>query len=695
MEKFKLNNSQENAAYAFKNFLNSKEQVMMLKGAAGTGKTTLVKEFLRILGEVGRGCVLMAPTGRAAFIIGSKTEQAASTIHRAIYSLRGIRPAVNGVDDENSDVDLHSRFTLRKNKDTHDTVYIVDEASMVSDTFADNEAFSFGSGRLLNDLMEYAGGRKVVFVGDYAQLPPVGMNFSPALDKSYVEDMFNCEVVEVTLREVLRQAEGSMMLENADRIRESIEKKTFIEFGLRDGNDTEAVDDDLLRPYYAQSETAPDIHSAIITYSNRQALHYNQAIRRHYFGEDAERLQEGDLLMIARNNYAYQHELFNGNIVKVASCAPDDEVESRTVRVKIGADRVESVELKFRKAVIMFNAFGRRVELSVKLLDNFLDEPGSALGGTLARALMVDFERRLPKDIQDNLPRLKRLLRGKAPLSADDSQMNERYLKLLLTDEYYNAVVCKYGYALTCHKAQGGEWKKVFVDMSRFGGTANEDYFRWAYTALTRASEKIRHYRSPDFNYISSLVVEKIQKSDNIRVSTYAESGKDFLTARFERMAQLAAQNSIEVSQDLSCEYQHRVTFTASDGQSATFSLWYNKKGYSNKMTLLKASSEEFAGVGREIIDRSYVPLKVPFKAAGRPFAEKLTSYLKSLFEELDISLLDITQEHYQDVFHVKTDGVAKICLHFTDKGNYTYMKLISSLGEADEKLEAFRKHFV
>lgn len=688
-----LTNSQQAAIDAFRSFLSGATQVFMLKGAAGTGKTTLLMEFLEILKEQKREFGLMAPTGRAAHILGAKTGNAAYTIHRSIYSLASVKSNSQNKESEDNG-GLHARFGLKNNDSELNTVYIVDESSMVSDSFSENEAFSFGSGKLLSDLFVFANGRKIVFVGDYAQLPPIGMNFSPALDRDYVEKTFDCKVEEYTLRGVMRQLDDSMMLSNASKIRDSIEKKTFMEFKLDDGFDTVSENDNLLTPYFRLSESKPCVKAAIITYSNRQALQYNLAIRRHYFGETAPRLKSGDLLMIARNNYAHEVELFNGNIVQVESCVDDSEVESRIVRVKLGKDRIESVVLKFRKATIRLGVNGIPGYINISLLDNFLDSPDGVINGLLSRALVVDFENRLPSNIKENLSAIKRLLQANANLSLEQQQIYDSYIHYLQRDPYYNSVICKYGYAMTCHKAQGGEWDNIFVDMCRFGGTANEDYFRWAYTAITRASKKLWHYRSPDFNYISNLVVEKIQISNNLKVSVYS-ADNDFCQSRFQRIRAICDKVGIRVSEDKSRQYQHWITFSDTTGQIAVFSLWYNAKGYSNKDLLQKSSNEDFTSLCNKIIADSFASDIVPYSAPERPFAEKLVSFIKSQLEELDIQLLNITQEKYQDVFHLKTDGFAKVAFFYTDKGNYTYMRLQSTLGENDTKLEELRNRFI
>ena len=690
---FQYTISQLSAISAFREFLDGDGQVFMLKGAAGTGKTTLVSEFLRILESQKREVALMAPTGRAAYIIGNKTGHPAFTIHRTIYGLSKLKSTSHNKEGED-DGGLHLRFGLKGNNDSPGAVYIVDESSMVSDAFSENEAFSFGSGCVLSDLMAYARGRKVVFIGDYAQLPPIGMNFSPALDREYMEQKFGCNVKEVVLREVLRQSGDGVMLTNATRIRDSIENKSFVEFRLENGFDSVEEYDNLLKPYYQLSPDKPAVKAAVIAYSNRQALDYNLAIRRHYYGSAAPRLKGGDLLMICRNNYSYDYELFNGNIVQVEACQPDCEVIQREVRVKISKDRIETVVLRFRKATIRFAAGGSPVSLNVMLLDNFLDDPSGSVGGLLSRALIVDFNNRLPERLKSRHNEIRRLLRTKEKLTIEQQELCENYANLLSKDPYYNAVICKYGYAMTCHKAQGGEWDNVFVDMCRFGGTANEAYFRWAYTALTRASKRIWRFRSPDFNYISNLVVEEIKLSANIKVSNYAD-GADFLDVRLRRIAKLAGEAGLKVTEDRSKRFQHLVTFGDADGNAATFQLWYNAKGYSAKDILISSTSEELSSLCATLVEESYVPDSVPFAAPDRPFAEKLVAFVRSQLSELGIRLLDITRENYQDVFHLKTDGIAQVGLCYTSKGNYTYMRLASSLGPQDTKLQALRERFI
>lgn len=699
MTDFTLTSSQREAVAAFRDFLGSDAQVFMLKGAAGTGKTTLVTEFLKLLEDEGRDFGLMAPTGRAAYIIAAKTGKPAFTIHRSIYSFSNLKPVSAAEVDADVDGAVSLRYSLKVNSSPLSTVYIVDESSMVSDKASENEAFSFGSGCLLSDLFKYASGRKIIFVGDYAQLPPVGMNSSPALDKDYIERKFGCGVAEIMLREVMRQSEGSVMLANAAKIRDSIERKTFVEFKLDDVTDSKREDADLLAPYYRLSASAPSAKAAIIAYSNKQAADYNFAVRRHYYGVDAPRLRSGDLLMVCRNNYSFELELFNGNIVQVEACQPDAEVIRRHVGVKVGKGRIEYVDLAFRKATIRFAACGKPVSLNVMLLDNFLDDRSGAVGGLLAQALIVDFNNRLPAPVKEHINEIRRWLKSKEILTLRQRELRDIYVNLLCHDPYYNSLICKYGYAMTCHKAQGGEWDNVFVDMCRFGGTSNENYFRWAYTALTRASRMLWHFHAPEFDYISNLVVEEIKPAPKIKVSIYAGEG-NFLDARFARIRRCAEKLGLSVAEDRSKSYQHIVKFAGGDSDYAEFQLWYGAKGYSArginaKDALLSASSEEFAAQCVPLVDESLAPESVPFAAPGRPFAEKLVAFVRSQLEETGIQLLDIAGESYQDVFHLKADGLAQIGFFYTDKGNYTYMWLTGSLGQDDQKLQALRERFL
>lgn len=514
-----LTESQKAALNEFEQFLDSEEeQVFVLNGAAGTGKTTLLKLMVDMT-LANRGAEshisLMAPTGRAAMILSSKTGREARTIHSTIYGLEGEEYATETpkrrrkVGKENADpVGIKLLFGLRGAGGMFPRkVNFVDEASMISNTYSDNEVFKFGTGYLLNDLMNSITGQKVVFVGDMAQLPPVGMENSPALDVKYLEGTYGLKCKEVTLTEVIRQAAESTILVNATRLRHYLDNSMFHRFKLKDGKDVTKTAD-IVDTYMSEADSLGLANAIIISHTNAKANSYNQEVRGRLWGENAPRLVAGDYLIVSRNNFSAGGEVYNGTIVKVERCEGDENVETRVVSVPKSRNKRQSdgskgnkkpydelkedpsyvnVTLKFRNVTVGIPVGGdeRMQNRSYLLLDNFLDDDNPQITKDLASALFLDFRRRNPN------------LKPKT----------KEFTKALLKDKYFNALVCKYGYAITCHKAQGGEWRTVVADMEWRGGKATRDMFRWAYTVITRASGKLFHAYEPDYNYLTDIFV--------------------------------------------------------------------------------------------------------------------------------------------------------------------------------------------
>ncbi len=696
MNNLTLTTSQEEALQAVRSFLNDDETpLFVLNGAAGTGKTTLIRAIIAQLEKEDRPYKLMAPTGRAAHILSQRTNQPASTIHRGIYKhctvgeptstskekLKAAQPDQKEVTRQEDKECLH--FLLDINENPPQTVYIVDEASMIADNLQETETLKFGSGRLLTDLLNYTGRRKVIFVGDQAQLPPVGMRFSPVFDSAYLLKQHGRQMKQYDLREIIRQQADSTILKNAMRIRQQIDAHEYQNFRLEQGQNALATAQ-LLPPYFELFPSRPHPQAIVIAYSNRQVLDYNHCIREHYYGTQTQWLNAGELLMIARNNYSYGEELYNGSFVRVDEVMNGGQIEHRRVKLHRENKQEVEVDLQFGEAKISFRKGNEAVTMVVKLLVNSLNTTDTSVSGKLlAQALLVEFKLRLP-------PRLRNLKKT----NPQYKQLRKEYTDLLMQDRYYNALNCKYGYAITCHKAQGGEWTHVFVDMGRYGGTANEDYFRWAYTALTRSKQQIWHCNAPEFDYISKLKVEEIQRSAHLKVSVRSE-GTDFRTTRIQKLRTLCEKAGIEVTDDLTFNYEHRLTFTNQAGTAASFTLWYNKNGYSGKQRVICSEQEEFTQYCQKLLEQSTAPQEVEFAAPDRPFAEKLVKFVKSQLQELDIQLLDITQEQYQDIFHLQTDGLSKLCLNYTQKGIYTYLRLQSTLGTEDRKLAQLRERFL
>ncbi|WP_276495771.1 ATP-dependent DNA helicase [Pontibacter litorisediminis] len=422
----------------------NERQVFLLKGYAGTGKTTVVTSLVKILNKFGYKYVLLAPTGRAAKVMSTYSGRPAFTIHKKIYR-QTANPFSEGL-----------AFTRMPNK-SDSTVYIVDEASMISDDSG------FGENGLLQDLLQYVFAKKnnkLLLIGDTAQLPPVGQALSPSLDAEYMRQNFRAHVQQLELRQVMRQAEASGILMNATQLRdrmqqEKLEIKLFTK-GWRDiyRMTGEKLEDGLR---YAYDKFGIE-NTIVICRSNKNANLYNQHIRRRiFFAEDE--LGVGDYLMIVRNNYFWLPKdsdigfMANGDFVEV----------TKIIRYE------DMYGFRFADIRIRFVDYPDAQEEEVKIMLDTLY--------TDAPALPADQNKKLYEEVlQDYM---------------DIPTKKERY-KELKKNPYLNALQVKFAYALTCHKAQGGQWQAVFVDQGFLKeDMVNEEFARWLYTALTRSSEEL------------------------------------------------------------------------------------------------------------------------------------------------------------------------------------------------------------
>ena len=426
----------------------SKEDLFLLKGYAGTGKTTIIATIVKNLWKVKKSALLLAPTGRAAKVISNYTNKEAFTIHKKIYIPK-------------TDKSGKTSFVLGPNK-YKDTLFIVDEASMISDN--SNQSHIFGSGALLDDLIKfvYLGYKcKLLLIGDTAQLPPVNLDISPALDYSKLELNYNKNVSQIELDEVVRQSEDSGILFNATELRESISNKFFerFEFKLEGFNDIVRLVDgqdilDAINDSYSQHGNE---ETALIVRSNKRANLYNQQIRDRILFNDNE-ITTGDLLMIVRNNYFWIKPsseagfIANGDIIEVLEVFTlKDLYGFRFAEVKVRL--VDYPKMKPFETVLMLDTIS-------------LETPSLSYveGNNLYQEVLKDYE-------------------------------NERsgYKKFLAVkkNKYLNSLQVKFSYAITCHKSQGGQWKNVFVEQPFLPNGIDLDYLRWLYTAITRAKEKL------------------------------------------------------------------------------------------------------------------------------------------------------------------------------------------------------------
>lgn len=486
-----LNEEQSAALDAIRSFLRNEEQdAFILRGSAGTGKTTLIARLVDMLDEMHLSCALLAPTGRAARILGNRIKQMtgqnghdARTIHGAIYTLAEID--VNDEAETTNDPGVRMTFPLRQEEPSV-SLFVIDEASMVGDTESHGDFIRFGSGRLLNDVVSYArmarpgrehdGPTRLIFVGDPAQLPPVGEKSSPALSRAYLHDTFDLRVRSFDLNAVMRQAHDSAILDRATTLRDALLTDRFDSFSLQpDRQEIRQVDASTAVDLAVKS--LRDRESGVtIVYSNARALDYNRSIRAGRWGDAGLPVQPGETLLVNRNSPIYP--LSNGDLVKVMAV----DAEAETVAVHLRGNH--RVDLRFRGADVAFRAGDSRViQFRCLILENLLDSPSRELTPLEQRALLVEFRKRHP----------------------DLNPKSDLFRSTIRTDPWFNAVQVKYGYAMTCHKAQGGEWHSVIVDFETNGGKRNAAFFRWAYTAITRATHNLIVVNPPDFDAVSTM----------------------------------------------------------------------------------------------------------------------------------------------------------------------------------------------
>lgn len=457
---------------------DDRKPIAILIGSAGTGKTTLLRTVVEKLSEAKKTYSLLAPTGRAARILGKKTGKPSKTIHSEIYELGDIKADEDSgaIQSQFDSPGFVIPFKLKDTTDSKATIYIVDESSMVSDQTTENEILSFGSGRLLHDLLYYARiitakkvKSKILFVGDDAQLPPVKCPDSPALTKRYFLSEFKLDSELFQLDKVLRQTEGSLILENAENIRNSIFAKDVTSFNIsEDGASVRKVN--AIQAVKDTPEARDAGNSVIITVSNRDALLYNMAIRKERFGTAQVPIQKGDILLVCRNSA--KNKYFNGDLLTSLEVDPNPECRSITIRGGTSA-----VDIIYRNVLVRsVDDEGNEFNQVCKVIENLLFIPSPTLSLLENRAMMADFRKRHPS----------------VDISSDEFRIK------LLEDEYFNALLVKFGYAITCHKAQGGEWDNVYVKLSGFPNR-DSGFYRWAYTAITRGRKTVGVIEAPSF----------------------------------------------------------------------------------------------------------------------------------------------------------------------------------------------------
>ena len=441
---------QDSALHLIADFIFSENNnlVFLLKGYAGTGKTTIIGTLVKNIWKVKQSVVLLAPTGRAAKVISNYSKKEAFTIHKKIYYPKAQKGG--GVS-----------FTLQKNKHRN-TIFIVDEASMIPDINQESKLFENGS--LLDDLMQYvySGHQcRLFLIGDTAQLPPVKLDVSPALDRYLLENHYNKEVITIELDDVVRQQKDSGILFNATKIRNQLEEGFYENFKLQEANFPEVIrpidGEELMDAINDSYSNIGNEDTVFIVRSNKRANLYNQHIRSRILFQEQE-LSSGDYLMVVKNNYFWvenQSEagfIANGDIIEVLEIFSIKELygfKFATVNIRM----IDYPNMKPFETVL--------------LLDTLFSETPS-----------------LPYEDSNKLYQ---------EVMKDYEHLTSKYKKFLSVKKniYFNSLQVKFSYAITCHKSQGGQWNTVFIEQPYLPNGVDKDYLRWLYTAITRAKEKL------------------------------------------------------------------------------------------------------------------------------------------------------------------------------------------------------------
>jgi exodeoxyribonuclease-5 len=425
---------------------NNNDVIFLMTGYAGTGKTSIISSVVKTLDLLRMRAILLAPTGRAAKVLASYSGRQAFTVHKKIYRQKSSK---DGLGSFSLDRNLHK-----------DTFFIVDEASMVSNSSGDSSLF--GSGRLLDDLIEYVYSGtdcKLILVGDTAQLPPVGSVLSPALDPAslggYGFGLISCE-----LRQVVRQSETSGVLMNATRVRLQVAETNLVHPSIDCINYKDTIritGEELIDEISSAYGTCGMEGTIIVVNSNKQANRYNQGIRNRIFFREEE-ISPGDMVMVVKNNYFIIDEDEDG----AGFIANGDIAEVKKIR-----KYEERYGFRFADMVLKFPDYNLEIESKVMMDVLHLDTP----------ALPSEKNKELYQSILADYLNIKN---------------RRKQFEAVKNNPYFNALQIKFAYAVTCHKAQGGQWERVFIDQGMFN--RNEitiDYLRWFYTALTRSTDRV------------------------------------------------------------------------------------------------------------------------------------------------------------------------------------------------------------
>ena len=697
---YELNNGQGELVRRLDEFLSTRDHgIFLLRGYAGTGKTFITKGLTEYFRAIGRNFVLMAPTGKASKVIATKTRANASTIHSAIYSFKDIVE----YKDEDADGAATYKFyaDVAANDLSADTVFIVDEASMVSDNYQEAEFLRFGSGYLLRDLLKYVNldhndhRKKIILIGDNAQLPPVGMSFSPALSSEYLKREYHLASTEYELKEVVRQKSDSGVIANSIRLRDAIQAKEFNQLVISYSKPgVEQIEHGDFMPRYLEACGGKISASTIvIAHSNSDVAEFNKRVREHFF-PDSETVTRGDKIMAVTNTDSSGFFISNGDFGMVRDVL--GEPESRTITLKAkqkGTKEVVEipVTLTFRDVILVFrDPEGTPQQFEAKIIEDLLYGTEANLSSDQTKALYIDFRIRQP---------------GLKPGGVE-------FKNALRSDPYFNAMRLKFGYAITCHKAQGSEWEHVFVKCKSHHNQLSADYFRWLYTAITRTSRNLYLLDAPDIKLgagmkpvgggaiglgIPAGKAEVLQPSVPVSSEFPIERGKTlgipegdhFLSSLLNKVSALMASIAdVEIEDIVHNQYRESYYFLK-EGQHARIDISYNSKG---KITGIGAHSpSDFSAGLLDVLS----PLKGALIGARAPKApeepvferEFLQTYHRNLVASLEgrgISVDSVQPQAWSLRYTFRrSEEIAVFDIYYNGKNQFTKFAMVGPLSNS------------
>lgn len=676
---FQLTEQQQSVLDNIKKFLDSDSSVFILKGYAGTGKTTMVKQIVDyITNSLHKKASLMAPTGRAARVLLKKTGCEACTIHKGIYDKS------HYVIKEVKDIAESSyKVVFGIKNDNMLPIVIVDEASMVSSKKAEHELFEFGTSILLDDLLTFVKpsfGGKVIFIGDPAQLPPVGDNHSCALDEDFFKDKgLKCEVGHLT--QVLRQGGESTILKNAMKIRDIINsgQRNKLAFEEKDGEVVSLNANNVVDKYLSLGCEAENGGAVVIAYSNHLVSKYNKEIRCKKFGKELP-LQVDEPLMVVKNNYSLklkgqdvETQLMNGDFTRVVSLG-EVSPQSALVYVQRGGvkERVK-ITLNFQDAVVLDND---KEEVQCKLIIDLLDNNQPALTVDEQKALYINFRMRHSNLKPDSM----------------------EFAKMLEHDPFVNALEVKYGYAVTGHKCQGGEWKNVFVDYEGRTGLDN-DSLRWNYTATTRAQKTLYVINLPHITPFDKFRIDNISTVKKIKPEfrIYGEINKDpfhpdsaavYLRAKTQCILYNMEFTPYKIKSIESKPYREIYDIETPDGMER-YDLLYKASGVF--MPAKPQQTTKHTVLLETLLDDEHcMPTTYQYTPSDDIHAQ-LYAYIQSGCDSLGIPISNVVEhnDEYYTMFYFSTSGtISSLQVFINARGFITYAKPASFIGNDDKELE-------